>query len=72
MPRVSPPPRSWLDELLRTAAERGQDTFGRLLVTDTGSFARAWPAAVLYTEEVAAELCRAAWSDTGEAREYGG
>ncbi|MFF3326383.1 hypothetical protein [Streptomyces sp. NPDC002889] len=61
-----------LDELLRTAAERGRDTFGRLLATDTGSFARAWLAAVLYTEEVAAELCRAAWRDTGETREYGG
>ncbi|MDX2709299.1 hypothetical protein PV350_41625, partial [Streptomyces sp. PA03-6a] len=50
-----------LEDLHRTAADRGRDPFGRLLPADTDRFALAWLAAAVYADELSRALCAAAW-----------
>ncbi|MEU1621276.1 hypothetical protein ABZ479_28750 [Streptomyces sp. NPDC005722] len=50
-----------VDDLHRTAADRGRDPFGRLLPADTERFALAWLAAAVYSDALSRALCAAAW-----------
>ncbi|MFE6977948.1 hypothetical protein [Streptomyces sp. NPDC057682] len=50
-----------LTALGASAAERGRDSFGRLLPADTDGFATHWLAAARYTAAVSEALCAAAW-----------
>ncbi|WUD71822.1 SWIM zinc finger family protein [Streptomyces sp. NBC_00510] len=50
-----------LEDLHRAAADRGRDSFGRLLPADTDRFALAWLAAAVYADELSRALCAAAW-----------
>ncbi|MFH9268468.1 hypothetical protein ACH4KN_30065 [Streptomyces sp. NPDC017546] len=55
-----------LTALCASAAQRGRDSFGRLLPADTDGFATHWLAAARYTAAVAESLCSAAWEPTQE------
>ncbi|MGW1228529.1 hypothetical protein [Streptomyces sp. NPDC002530] len=50
-----------LTALGASAAERGRDSFGRLLPADTDGFATHWLAAARYAAAVSEALCAAAW-----------
>ncbi|CCK31922.1 hypothetical protein BN159_7543 [Streptomyces davaonensis JCM 4913] len=50
-----------LDELHAAAADRGRDSFGRLVPADLDRFGHAWLAAAHYTTEIDRSLCAAAW-----------
>ncbi|QNS07285.1 hypothetical protein [Streptomyces xanthii] len=50
-----------LEALLRAAADRGRDPFGRLAPADLDAFARTWLACARYTQEVTEALGTEAW-----------
>ncbi|MFI7009632.1 hypothetical protein [Streptomyces sp. NPDC050145] len=50
-----------LEALLRAAADRGRDPFGRLAPADLDAFARTWLACARYTQEVTEALGAEAW-----------
>lgn len=50
-----------VEDLCHAAADRGRDSFGRLLPADTERFALAWLAAAVYSDELSRRLCAAAW-----------